>query len=220
MTRIDFIFEQIRTGGDRNFGYLVGDRAAGVGALIDPSYDPEMLLERATDQGLEVEVIINTHGHPDHTNGNRRVRELSQARLAAHPSAASSPDIELEHGSSLGLGSLTLRFLHVPGHSEDHLLVHLAEQRVAITGDLLFVGKIGGTGTEEAARREYESLKRVLEELPDDTTIWPGHDYGCRPSSTIALEKIMNPFLQCEGFGDFFQLKKDWPTFKERHGLK
>lgn len=216
---MDFIFEQIRTGGDRNFGYLVGDRAAGVGALIDPAYDPEKLVQRAADQGLEVELIINTHGHPDHTNGNRRARELTGAPLAAHPSAASRPDVELDDGSSLPLGSLELEFLHVPGHADDHLLIHLAEQRVAITGDLLFVGKIGGTGTEAAARLEYESLKRVLDALPDETTIWPGHDYGCRPSSTIALERLMNPFLQCEDFEDFLQLKQDWPTFKAKHGL-
>jgi len=216
---MDFIFEQIRTGGDRNFGYLVGDRAAGVAALVDPSYEPETLVQRAADQGLDVELIINTHGHPDHTNGNRRAKELTSAPLAAHRSAASGPDVELDGGSSLGLGSLNLRFFHVSGHADDHLLIYLAEQRVAITGDLLFVGKIGGTGTAEAARLEYESLKRVLEELPDDTTIWPGHDYGCRPSSTIALEKITNPFLRCESFDEFLQLKKDWPMFKAQHGL-
>ncbi len=217
---MDFIFEQIRTGGDRNFGYVVGDRAAGVGALIDPSYEPETLVERATDQGLTVQLIINTHGHPDHTNGNRRAKELTGAPLAAHRNAASGPDLEVDDGGSIGLGSLKLEFLHVPGHADDHLLIHLAEQRVAITGALLFVGKIGGTGTAEAARQEYESLKRVLEALPDDTTIWPGHDYGCRPSSTIALERITNPFLRCEGFDDFLSLKKNWPTFKAEHGLR
>ncbi len=217
---MNFIFEQIRTGGDRNFGYLVGDRAARVAALIDPSYEPERLVERATDQGLTVQLILNTHGHPDHTNGNGRAKELTGAPLAAYRGAASGPDLELDDGSSLDLGSLTLRFLHVPGHADDHLLIHLAEQRVAITGDLIFVGKIGGTGTEEAARLEFESLQRALEELPDDTTIWPGHDYGCRPSSTIALERITNPFLQCADFDEFLRLKREWATFKAKHGLR
>ena len=217
---MDFIFEQIRTGGDRNFGYLIGDRAARVAALIDPSYDPDSLVERAGAQRLEVEVIINTHGHSDHTNGNRRAKELTGAPLAAHRSASSHPDIELEDGQSLEIGSLSLRALHVPGHADDHLLLHLAEQRVAITGDLLFVGKIGGTGSDRDARAEYESLKRVIAELPDETTIWPGHDYGCRPSSTIALEKATNPFLRCDDFDGFLELKKSWTTFKAEHGLK
>jgi glyoxylase-like metal-dependent hydrolase (beta-lactamase superfamily II) len=217
---MNFVFEQIRTGGDRNFGYLVGDRAAAVAALIDPSHDPETLVERADGQGLEVQLIINTHGHPDHTNGNRRAKELTGAPLAAYQTAESQPDIPLEDGQSIEMGSLSLRFLHTPGHADDHLLIHLPEQRVAITGDLLFVGKIGGTGTEEGARAEYDSLERVLEELPDDTTIWPGHDYGCRPSSTIALEKATNPFLRCSGFDDFLELKRSWLAFKTEHGLK
>jgi hydroxyacylglutathione hydrolase len=217
--RMDFIFEQIRTGGDRNFGYLIGDRAAGVGALIDPAYDPEAMVERASAQGLEVELIINTHGHPDHTNGNGRAAELTGAPLAAHPLAASRPDVPLKDDQTLELGSLELRFLHVPGHASDHVLIHLPKQRVAITGDLLFVGKIGGTGTDDSARAEYESLKRVLEELPDDTTIWPGHDYGCRAASTIALERLVNPFLRTEDFDAFLKLKRDWADFKATHGL-
>ncbi len=217
---MNFIFEQVRTGGDRNFGYLVGDRAARVAALIDPSYDPDGMVERGRAQGLTIELIINTHGHPDHTNGNARARELTGARLAAHPRAGTRPDVKLADGQSLTLGSLLLRFLHVPGHAADHLLVYLPEQRVAITGDLLFVGKIGGTGTDSAAREEYESLGRVLSELPDDATIWPGHDYGCRPSSTIALEKTTNPFLQCTDFDEFLALKRTWAEFKVEHGLK
>jgi glyoxylase-like metal-dependent hydrolase (beta-lactamase superfamily II) len=115
---------------------------------------------------------------------------------------------------------LNLRFLHVPGHSDDHVLIHLVEQRVAITGDLLFVGKIGGTSSDRDARAEYESLERVISELPDETTVWPGHDYGCRPSSTIALEKETNPFLRCGGLDEFLELKKSWPRFKAEQGLK
>jgi glyoxylase-like metal-dependent hydrolase (beta-lactamase superfamily II) len=217
---MDFIFEQIRMGGDRNFGYLIGDRAAGVAALIDPSYNPEALVERASAQGLRVKVIINTHGHSDHTNGNSRAKELTGAPLAAHRSASIRPDVELEDGQSLEIGSLNLRFLYVPGHADDHLLIHLAEQQVAITGDLLFVGKIGGTSSDREARVEYESLKRVIAKLPDDTTIWPGHDYGSRPSSTIALEKATNPFLRCGEFNDFLKLKKGWLKYKAEHGLK
>ncbi len=88
-----------------------------------------------------------------------------------------------------------------------------------MTGDTLFVGKIGGTGTEAAARAEYESLTKVLLRLPDATTVWPGHDYGCRPSSTIGLERRTNPFLLCEDFQAFLELKIGWAELKRRHGL-
>lgn len=216
---MDFIFEQARTGGDRNLGYLLGDRSAGTGVLVDPSFDPGGLIDRAEAQGLEVEMIVNTHGHADHTNGNARARERTGAPLAAHRTASTAPDVPLEDGDTLEPGSLSLRFLHVPGHADDHLLVHLPDRDVALTGDLLFVGKIGGTAGEAAAREEYDSLGRVLRELPDETTVWPGHDFGCRPSSTVGLEKATNPFLRVDGFEEFLELKRTWSSFKTEHGL-
>jgi glyoxylase-like metal-dependent hydrolase (beta-lactamase superfamily II) len=214
---VNFVFEQLRTGGDRNFGYLVGDRGAGVAAAIDPSYDPDRFVERAEAQGLRITHILNTHGHADHTNGNEALRRSTGAVLAAHPSAG--PELPLEDGAEIAIGEIRIRTLHVPGHCPDHVLFHLPDQRVAISGDLIFVGKIGGTATEEAARIEWDSLARVLRELPDDTTVWPGHDYGCRASTTIALEKAVNPFLTVADFEEFLELKRTWATFKADHGL-
>jgi glyoxylase-like metal-dependent hydrolase (beta-lactamase superfamily II) len=215
---VNFVLEQIRTGGDRNFGYLVGDRAARVAAAIDPSYDPDRFDERARAQGMRIRLILNTHGHADHTNGNERLREKTGAHLAAHPLAR--PDRPIGDGEEMTVGSIRIRTFHVPGHCPDHVLFHLPDQKVAITGDLLFVGKIGGTASDEDARTEWESLRRVLGELPDETIVWPGHDYGCRAATTIALEKANNPFLEVlDDFDAFLELKRTWADFKARHGL-
>ena len=91
------VFEQIRSGGDRNFGYLLGDRTAGQAVLIDPSYSPEVFVDRARVQHLAVTYIINTHGHPDHVNGNDTALALTQAQLAAHPSL--NPHVPLADGA-------------------------------------------------------------------------------------------------------------------------
>ena len=117
---MQLIFEQVRTGGDRNFGYLVGDRDAGCGVLIDPSYSPAVLVQRAIDQGLQVTHIVNTHGHADHTEGNPVAVELTRAPVAAHPDAPSAPDVALADGQELGVGAFRLRCLHTPGHCDDH----------------------------------------------------------------------------------------------------
>ena len=216
-----FVFEQIRTGGDRNFAYLVGDREAGVAALVDPSYDPKAVVERAKAQGLETAYIVNTHGHEDHTNGNAQAKKLTGAPIVAFRGSVAKPDLSVDDGHVLQLGSLRLELIHVPGHIDDHVVVYLEEQRVALTGDHLFVGKIGGTKTEEAGRTEYASLQKILDRLPDDATVWPGHDYGCRPSSTMALEKATNPFLLAMGsIDEFLALKRDWAAFKAEKGLK
>ena len=70
-----------------------------------------------------------------------------------------------------------------------------------------------------AALRERDSLDRAVTELPDETTVWPGHDYGCRPSSTIGIERVTNPFLQCRSEEEFLELKRSWASFKKEHGL-
>lgn len=215
---MQLVFEQIRAGGDRNFGYILGDRNARDAVLIDPSYSPEVFVERAQAQGLTVSHIINTHSHPDHVNGNERAVALTRAKLAAHPSLR--PDVALADGQELRIGALRLIAYHVPGHCDDHLLIFEATHRLLITGDLLFVGKVGGTQTDTQARTEWRSLQRLLDLIPDEATVWPGHDYGARPSSTVALEKATNPFLLCGDEAAFLRLKSEWPQVKQRFGLK
>lgn len=214
------IFEQIRVGGDRNFGYLLADREAGVGALIDPAYSPDMLVDRATAQGIRITHVVNTHGHTDHIEGNPRAVEATGAVVAAHADSPAEPDVTLADGASLRIGDLELNCLHTPGHAEDHLVVFEPHYGILLTGDLIFVGKVGGTSNDDDAQIEWESLQRVLGSVPDEATVWPGHDYGVRPSSTIALERRTNPFLLCEDLTAFLDLKRDWPTFKKEHGLK
>ncbi len=137
--------------------------------------------------------------------------------MVACRGASSRPEVPVDHGDEIAVGDLTLEILHTPGHTDDHICILVED--VCITGDTLFVGKVGGTAGEEAARTEYDSLTKVLLGLPDETTIWPGHDYGCRPSSTIALERRTNPFLLCEDFAAFLDLKTNWARFKTKHGL-
>jgi hydroxyacylglutathione hydrolase len=212
------IFEQIRAGGDRNFGYLLGDRTLKQGVLIDPSYSPETFVERARCQGLTITHVVNTHSHPDHVNGNTRVIELTGAKVAAHPLVR--PDLALDDGGQLPVGEWRLQVTHVPGHCPDHIVLYEPQWQILVTGDLLFVGKVGGTGSEQDAETEWNSLQQLLARVPETATIWPGHDYGVRPSSTMALEKQANPFLQCRDLSAFLQLKKEWPEVKRRFGLQ
>ena len=218
MSFMQIVFEQLRAGGDRNFGYLLGDRTARAAVLIDPSYSPDLFVERAGEQGLTVTHVINTHGHPDHVNGNARAVELTRAKVVAHPLLR--PDINLNHRDQLTVGSIRLTAFHTPGHANDHLALYDDTNRLLITGDLLFVGKVGGTSNEGDARTEWDSLQLLTAEIPDDVTVWPGHDYGARPSSTMALEKQTNPFLLCRDVEAFLKLKSNWAAFKKEHGLR
>ncbi|MHC4605626.1 MAG: MBL fold metallo-hydrolase [Planctomycetota bacterium] len=205
------IFEQIKAGGDRNFGYLVGDEESKKAAIVDPSTDPGAILKRVEAHGLNVVYVFNTHGHIDHTSGNQTVLSKTGAEL-----------VRGEDGRKLELGSVALTVIHTPGHSTDSLCV-LAEASGApgklMTGDTLFVGKVGGTGFGQDARDEYDSIHRKLLTLPDSTEVWPGHDYGVKPASTVGHEKKTNPFLLRETFEDFVDLKRNWLQYKKEHGI-
>jgi len=93
-------------------------------------------------------------------------------------------------------------------------------ENILLTGDTLFVGKVGGTDLGRGARAEYDSLNKKLMKLPDETKVYPGHDYGVAPSSTIGREKETNPFILCKSFEEFVDFKANWAEYKRRHGIK
>lgn len=207
------IFEQIAVGGDRNFAYLVGDGQTRQAAAIDPGNGPELLVRRAGSLGVEIRFVLNTHGHLDHTGGNLAVQQLTGARLAAFAGG----DMPLRDGDFLRLGELKIETVHTPGHTTDSVCFLAAENLV--TGDTLFVGKVGGTYDRESALLEYRALKERICTLPPETRVWPGHDYGIRPSSTVGEELRTNPFLLCPDFESFFDLKNNWAEYKRIHGI-
>jgi glyoxylase-like metal-dependent hydrolase (beta-lactamase superfamily II) len=211
----NLVFEQIRVGGDRNFGYFFADRDRGVAAVIDPSYSPELFLERAKRQGLTIATIINTHGHHDHVNGNATIQEATGAKVFL----LGKGNLEVKEGESLWVGDFELKVLTTPGHSVDHVVLFNPTFQIAITGDHLFVGKIGGTATDEEARQQYASFEKMKREIPKSATIWPGHDVGCRPASTFGLELATNPFLMGNSLETFFKMKQDWGEYKKKFGL-
>lgn len=210
------IFFQIASGGDRNFGYLVACKNSKMAAAVDPSPDPLPVYRKAEQFGLKVVYVINTHSHHDHSAGNRFFVEKTGASLVAHESIDGS-DIRAGQGLSLELGRFNLIFFLTPGHTPDSICVKI--NRELITGDTLFVGKVGGTYSVADARAEFESLKKLME-LDDRTRVWPGHDYGLRPSSTIGEERISNPFiLRLNDFNDFVWLKNNWLDYKREHHI-
>lgn len=211
-------FEQVRVGGDRNFGYLIGDKEGGKAIAVDPSYTPEQFHQKAKDLDLSIAVIAATHGHEDHVNGNSRLRELTGAKIWTHKSSAGTEDLGVGNDDIITVGGIQIRVIYTPGHTLDSIC-YLVNGEMLITGDTLFVGKVGGTGTEEAARVEYDSLQKLMK-LPDSVTVWPGHDYGVRPSSTIGDEKKENPFLVQPDFNAFYHLKNTWAAYKLKHGIQ
>ena len=212
------IFKQLNAGGDRNFSYIAADESTGEAAVIDPGFSPADELAVLEQNGFTLAYIINTHDHYDHTGGNSRLARDTGASIAAHENARSQYDRALRDGDILKLGSLDLRIIHTPGHTRDSICILVGKE--LITGDTLFVGKVGGTGYGRDARDEYDSLHNKLMTLPSETRVWPGHDYGVRLSSTIGDEKKKNPFVLRDSFESFVELKRNWLEYKIKHGIK
>lgn len=208
---------QFKVGGDRNFGYLAWDEKTREAFVVDPAYSPEMIVDYAKENQLVLMYVFNTHSHFDHTNGNREIGELTGLSAVGFKDIEHISDTVIEDGTILPLGAGNLKIIHTPGHTEDSICILFEEN--LFTGDTLFVGKVGGTDLADNARAEYNSLHNKILTLPDEINVWPGHDYGVKPASTIGNEKKTNPFLLRPDFESFVDLKRNWAEYKKEHGI-
>ena len=184
------IVKQLPMGYLDNFSYLVGCEKTRKAMVIDPAPPADRIMAAAKQEGLTIEMIVNTHGHGDHTAGNAELKRLTGARIYLHSRDADrypGADVLLQDETSLQLGELSLRIIHTPGHTPGGICLH-AEGNL-FTGDTLFVGDSGRTDLPGGHRPTLGASIRRLMELPDDTVVWPGHNYGPTPSSTLGWEK-------------------------------
>uniref|UniRef100_Q3AUC2 Hydroxyacylglutathione hydrolase, putative n=1 Tax=Chlorobium chlorochromatii (strain CaD3) TaxID=340177 RepID=Q3AUC2_CHLCH len=217
MSASQLVVKQIRTGGDRNFAYIAACTFTQEAMVVDASYNPAMVATVAANEGFTIRYIFSTHSHVDHTNGNAELSQLCGVPALLYGDMVPDLQRSVLDGTVLPLGKLNIQILHTPGHTPDSISLYC--DNALFTGDTLFVGKVGGTYSDEDARTEYESLWQKLMVLPDATMVYPGHDYGVAPTSTLAHERQTNPFLQQKSFNDFLSLKKNWAAYKKAHGI-
>ena len=211
------IFEQLQIGGDKNLAYLVGDEQAGEVAAVDPGCNPRMLLGRANELGAKIMLIMATHSHYDHVAGVDELQRATAARFAAYKTVA-GVDEPLDDGEEIRIGSVIIKIRFCPGHCHDAILLICNNEKV-IVGDELFIGGCGITSSAEQARLHYDNLHGVLMSLDDKLEVYPGHDYGAKPFSTIGEQRRTNPYLQQPDFDSFWHLRRNWKQHCREQGI-
>lgn len=190
------LFYQLYEHETSTYTYLIADAQSGEAALIDPVLEMvDRDLRLVEELGLKLKYILDTHVHADHITGAGEIRRRTGAKSAVAADArVNCVDIPLEDGEELQLGIHTIKALATPGHT-DSCMTFLFDGK-AFTGDALLIRGTGRTDFQQGSSEKlYESVHSKLFALPDDTQVYPGHDYRGQTSSTIGLEKKFNPRL-------------------------
>jgi glyoxylase-like metal-dependent hydrolase (beta-lactamase superfamily II) len=209
-------FKQIEVGEHAVFAYLIGDIPTGKSIVVDPAGAVDQLVSTAEKNQLEIESIVNTHGHIDHVMGNAEMQVKTGAKIVIHEAEAAylekigdhwltmfdaqrSPpaDNTVKDGDVISVGSHEWKVIHTPGHTPGGICLYQEQLGACLTGDTLFVGSVGRSDGPMGSEQElFNSIHNRLMALPDETFIFPGHDYGYEPFSTIGSERKKNPFLK------------------------
>ncbi len=194
--------------------YLVGDPEAGVAVVVDPSFRIEQYLAEAAAAGVQIERVLETHTHADHLSGHGRLALEHGVPVAIHSIA--EPDYPFEplaDGQVVQVGAAQVRVVHTPGHRPEHC-AFVVDDRIALTGDSLFVGDAARPDLAVAAREGAEDLFYSLAKLTglgDGVEVYPGHVAGSlcggnmssERSSTIAHERETNTALSFRDVQEF-----------------
>ena len=217
-------FKQLEIGPMQNYVYLLGDPTTHEAAVVDAAWDVDMIVRTAEEDGYHVTKDLATHFHPDHLGGDlmghsiRGAAELVAkvpAKVYIHKAElpfvhrltglSASDVVPVEGGDEVAIGNLKVKFVHTPGHTPGSQCFLVGN--ALVSGDTLFIGSCGrvdlpGSNPEDM----YRSLTQVLGALPDETLLYPGHNYADRPRSTLGDEKRTNMMMRFRTLGDFLSV--------------
>jgi glyoxylase-like metal-dependent hydrolase (beta-lactamase superfamily II) len=206
---------QIEVGLLQNFCELLYCPETRAAAVVDPAWEVDRLLREAERLGLRITTALITHTHNDHIEGVEELCARTGAAVVVHPREAervraaaprASVLVEAVDRGDVAIGRRGVRALETRGHTVGGTC-YLADGFV-VTGDVLFVGGCGRTDFQGGDTAEmWRSLQR-LRRLPEETRVYPGHNYGATATSTIGQEIRTNPYLRCESFEAFRALRE------------
>ena len=205
------IFRQIFDTRSSTYTYLIASREGGEGLLIDPVKEhTQRYIQLIRELQLDLAFAIDTHIHADHITGLGDLRrQLDCVTAMGEETQAECVSMRLRHGEELNVDGVRLTALHTPGHTDDSysFLLHDDGPSRLLTGDTLLIRGTGRTDFQNGdPGRQYDSLFERLLRFPDETRVYPAHDYNGMTVSTIGEEKRCNPRLQVGSRQEYIDL--------------
>jgi glyoxylase-like metal-dependent hydrolase (beta-lactamase superfamily II) len=216
-------FQQLELGPMQNYVYLLGDPTTHQAAVVDAAWDIDAIVDAAQAEGYTITHDLVTHFHPDHLGGDlmghsiRGAAELTAkvpAKIVVHKAEVpfvhrvtglSASDLTaVEGGDEVMVGNLKVTLVHTPGHTPGSQCFLVGN--ALVSGDTLFIGSCGRVDLPGSDPEDMYRSLGTLAQLPDQTILFPGHNYADRPRSTIGDEKRTNMMLRFKSLGDFLSV--------------
>ena len=201
------LFQQIKEHGN-NFSYIIADENTRETAVVDVGFNADVIKKVLSGENLKLIFVVNTHDHVDHVLGNDELKSLFGAKTVAHRLSKTTTDVRVDEGDIIRVGSVSVKVFYTPGHTADSICLLVGDKKL-LTGDILLVGSVGSTEMPGGdSKSMHESLFNKLLKLEDNVEVYPGHDRGAKPSSTLGEEKRLNNALQPRSVKEFIELMK------------
>lgn len=197
--------------------YLLGDRVSGEAVFIDPvDTNVNLYLDALKDYGLILKYCLETHVHADHITGSGLLRNTTGAKTGVgQQCGAKNADLQLKDGDEIAFGPYTIKVIATPGHTPGSVSFLCGDR--LFTGDALFINGCGRTDFQGGDPGQlYDAITKKLFILPDETLVYPGHDYNGRRVSCIGQERDTNPRLAGKTREEFIQIMNNLNLPKPR----
>jgi len=201
------IFKQVFDQKSSTYTYLIASAKGREAVIIDPVIENvEKYISLLKELDLKLVKVIDTHIHADHITGASKLKKATNcSTIMGEHTPANAVEIKVKDGEKVKIDQIEIKAIYTPGHTSDSYSFLM--DKYLFSGDTLLINGTGRTDFQNGSSEDaYNSLFNKLLKLPDDTLLYPGHDYNGKLVSTIGNEKKLNPRLQVNSADEYAEI--------------